>query len=106
MVDLVGEGARVQARTPTSAVVEYGERVNHILHLLISVFLCGLWLPVWFFVAMSGGTRLRTLTVDEYGEIHESSPRGFSQLNSVMIILGIALAIVLVLFVVWRFAGH
>lgn len=77
LVDLVGEGARVQARTPTSAVVEYGERVNHILHLLISVFLCGLWLPVWFFVAMSGGTRLRTLTVDEYGEIHESSPRGF-----------------------------
>jgi hypothetical protein len=26
--------------------------VNHVLHLLISVFLCGLWLPVWACLAL------------------------------------------------------
>lgn len=26
---------------------------NHILHLLVSVFLCGLWLPVWFLIAVT-----------------------------------------------------
>jgi ribosomal protein L37AE/L43A len=26
--------------------------VNHVLHLLASVFLCGLWLPVWFLIAL------------------------------------------------------
>jgi hypothetical protein len=27
---------------------------NHIAHLLASVFLCGLWLPVWFLIAALG----------------------------------------------------
>lgn len=27
------------------------EDPNHVLHLLISVFLCGLWLPVWMLIA-------------------------------------------------------
>jgi hypothetical protein len=25
---------------------------NHVLHLLITVLLCGLWLPVWFLVSL------------------------------------------------------
>lgn len=27
------------------------EGVNHVLHLLISLFLCGLWLPFWLLIA-------------------------------------------------------
>lgn len=27
--------------------------VNHVVHLLASVFLCGLWLPIWIFIALS-----------------------------------------------------
>jgi hypothetical protein len=37
---VVGNGGRVLGRTPTSAVVDVGTPVNHILHLLISVLLC------------------------------------------------------------------
>lgn len=29
--------------------------VNHVLHLLATVFLCGLWLPVWILVALGLG---------------------------------------------------
>ena len=28
------------------------EGVNHILHLLITLFLCGLWAPVWLAICM------------------------------------------------------
>ena len=27
-------------------------QVNHVLHLLASVFLCGAWLPVWFLITL------------------------------------------------------
>lgn len=29
--------------------------INHVLHLLISIFLCGLWLPVWLIMTISEG---------------------------------------------------
>lgn len=28
---------------------------NHILHLLISLFMCGVWLPVWLLIATTSG---------------------------------------------------
>lgn len=34
-------------RTCGRASVFQREAVNHILHLLITLFLCGLWAPVW-----------------------------------------------------------
>ena len=33
--------------------VRNDSQVNHILHLLASVFLCGLWLPIWFYLALT-----------------------------------------------------
>ena len=33
--------------------VRNDSQVNHVLHLLASVFLCGLWLPVWFYLALT-----------------------------------------------------
>lgn len=29
---------------------------NHVLHLLITCFLCCTWLPVWMLITMKGGT--------------------------------------------------
>ncbi len=60
---------RIESTTPFSAVVVHGEKVNHVLHLLISVLLCGLWLPVWFFIAQSGGERRTMISVDECGNV-------------------------------------
>lgn len=30
------------------------ETPNHILHLLLSVLLCGLWFPVWMIITLNG----------------------------------------------------
>jgi hypothetical protein len=68
---VVASGGKVLARTPTSAVVDVGTPVNHVLHLLISVLLCGLWLPVWLIIAVTGGERRITVMVDEHGEIYD-----------------------------------
>ncbi len=38
--------------------------MNHILHLLLSVFTLGLWIPVWILLALTGGEEQVRLSVD------------------------------------------
>jgi hypothetical protein len=64
-----GQG-RIESATPYAATVITGQKVNHVLHLLISIFLCGLWLPVWLIVSQSGGERRQVLMVDPCGNIN------------------------------------
>jgi len=71
LVKIVGKGGNVIARAPTSAVVAFGQPVNHVLHLLVSVLLCGLWLPVWLLIAATSGERRITLMVDEDGALYD-----------------------------------
>lgn len=61
------QGWRVESRSEFQAVLVKGQPVNHILHLLISVFTLGLWLPVWIFLSVFAGQRRRMLVIDEYG---------------------------------------
>ncbi|MEV5750831.1 helix-hairpin-helix domain-containing protein [Actinoallomurus sp. NPDC052308] len=60
-------GWRVQAQSDTQAVMSSGGQVNHVVHLLITIFLCGLWLPVWIILALTGNEKRLTITVDPYG---------------------------------------
>ena len=60
---------RIESLTDYSAVVVQGQKVNHVLHLLISVFLCGLWLPIWLVLAMTGGEKRTVLAVDQCGNV-------------------------------------
>ena len=41
------------APTPPQAVVAVREpfTTNHVLHLLVTIVTCGLWAPVWLFIA-------------------------------------------------------
>ena len=66
----VRRGRRVESQTDFQAVLVSGRRVNHILHLLLSLFTLGLWLIVWLLLALFGGERLETVRVDEQGRIH------------------------------------
>lgn len=66
----VAAGGRVQSHTPYAAVVIYGQKVNHLLHAVISIFTCGLWAFVWALLALTGGERRYSLTVDPYGNVH------------------------------------
>lgn len=67
-------GWQVQATTPTSAVLVDGPPTNHVLHVLVSIFTCGLWLPVWLIVAMTAKQRRVTLMVDPYGNVVATEP--------------------------------
>lgn len=63
---------RVESVTPYSAVVVTGQKVNHVLHLLVSVLLCGFWLPIWLIIALTGGEKRHVLAVDQCGNVTRS----------------------------------
>lgn len=52
---IASQGGRVETRTADWAVVVTGRPVNHVLHLLLSLFLCTLWMPVWLIMSAVGG---------------------------------------------------
>ena len=64
------QGGRVEHRTPDTVVMVMGKPVNHVLHLLLSLFCtCGLWVPVWLLLAAFGGEQRRILTVGPDGDV-------------------------------------
>jgi hypothetical protein len=57
-----GGGRTSPGRCPTELTqLVKAHRTNHILHLLLTVFTAGLWLPVWIGVAAFGGGRPKTI---------------------------------------------
>ena len=60
---------RVMHQSDTWVVLASGQRVNHVLHALLSFFLCGAWLPVWLLLALTSGEKRRTYWVDEWGQV-------------------------------------
>lgn len=67
--DLTFRGWRVETTDGLRAIVSTGEPVNHILHLLLTVFTCGLWSPVWVLLVVLGGVKRRHVYIDEYGNL-------------------------------------
>lgn len=47
------------------------EGINHILHLLITIFLCGLWIPVWILMAFSAENNPYRCTFCGYGDYYK-----------------------------------
>ena len=58
---------RLEHRSDFQAIIVRGKPINHILHLLLSVFTLGLWLIVWLAIAGSGGEKRAAMQVDRYG---------------------------------------
>lgn len=65
----VNAGARIESQNEFQAVVVIGKPVNHILHLLITMFTCGAWAIVWIILALTQKETRSMLLVDEYGQI-------------------------------------
>lgn len=61
------QGARVESQSDFQAIFVKGKPVNHILHLIISLVTCGLWLFVWAALALIGGEKRYVAQVDDYG---------------------------------------
>ena len=56
---------------PFIVYVRSTRRVNHILHLLLSVVSFGLWLPIWVIMALPTKKVIK-IWVDEQGDVFES----------------------------------
>jgi hypothetical protein len=57
-----------------AVLVKPAEKINHLLHFLISVFTCGFWLIVWLFIALIKGREVRLrVSIDAAGNAIEES---------------------------------
>ncbi|GGN94195.1 hypothetical protein GCM10011610_56870 [Nocardia rhizosphaerihabitans] len=68
----VSNGAQIEEMTQSSAVLLKMKQVNHVLHLLLTVFTCFLWAIVWILVSASVQPQRFRLAVDEFGIVHRS----------------------------------
>lgn len=62
------KGCRIESQTPTTTVLLKGERVNHVLHLLLTIITAGLWLPIWVLIAASGGVKRKVVRLEIRGK--------------------------------------
>ena len=65
----LARGARLEVLLDFYVLLVEGKPINHILHLLLSVFTFGLWLIVWLVMAVSGGEKRFALSVDDSGNV-------------------------------------
>jgi Na+-transporting NADH:ubiquinone oxidoreductase subunit NqrC len=66
---LVAQGWRIESQLPNQIVLVSGKRVNHVLHLLLTLVTFGLWSIVWIIVGVTGGERRRVLTREPDGSV-------------------------------------
>jgi hypothetical protein len=60
-------GWSLETQTEFAAVMSSGKRLNHILHLLLSVVTLGFWLIIWLFLLMVNRITKKTISVDKFG---------------------------------------
>ena len=58
---LIRQGWRVESETDYHMVMVKGHRVNHILHLLLSILTLGVWIVVWLLLIILGGEKRRVI---------------------------------------------
>ena len=69
VMDAVAKGWGIESQGQYHAVIVQGERVNHLLHLILSIITVGLWIIVWLILVISGGQERMMIYVDEQGEV-------------------------------------
>lgn len=63
----VALGWRIESQVENHAVLATGGEVNHPAHLLITLLTCGLWLPIWVALGVTGAEKRVSLTVSPEG---------------------------------------
>lgn len=87
---LAAQGYRVESQSEIQATLVRGRRVNHILHLLLSLITIGIWLLVWICLAIFGGEKRVILIVDEFGNTRQEQVGGTSNMALKYIAYGVA----------------
>ena len=70
----VAQGKRIESQSDYQAIVVKGKRVNHILHLLLTLITVGFWVLVWIPLVIWGGEKREIIRVDEYGNTLVTQP--------------------------------
>jgi hypothetical protein len=65
----VTQGGRVESQGDYDAVIATGKEINHTVHLIATIFTCGIWGLVWLVIALTGGIKRKMISVDEYGQL-------------------------------------
>lgn len=67
-----------ESRSPGQVTLaQRPERMNHLIHLVATVFTCGMWLFVWVIASLANGRqRRRVLWVDEHGVVQWKNVSG------------------------------
>lgn len=68
VAEAVARGGRIESRTAFQAVIVNGRQVNNVLHVILTLFSCGLWLLIWLLLLAGGGEKRQVLTIDPYGD--------------------------------------
>ena len=68
----VGREYRIESQADFQAVLVRGHRVNHILHLIITLVTCFLWGIVWILLVIADGEKRLVVSVDEWGNVNVS----------------------------------
>lgn len=69
VANTVSGGWRVESRTDYQAVLVRGKNHSHLLHLVLTLVTLGLWLLVWIPLAIFGGEKRATMSVDAAGMV-------------------------------------
>ena len=77
IVDNAKDGWRVESHTQFQAVlVSPGEPQGNVLHAVLTLLTCGLWLPIWILYLLNRRTDERfILTVNPYGKVESAKSR-------------------------------
>jgi hypothetical protein len=66
------QGWRIETRSDVQATIAKGKPLNNMLHLLLTIVTVGIWGIVWASLAITGGVKRRTITIDEDGNVIDS----------------------------------
>jgi hypothetical protein len=61
--------ARVETMMEYQGVLLYGGQVNHVMHALMALVTCGVWLIVWLLLVVFSEPRRRVIWVDDVGNV-------------------------------------
>lgn len=63
----VSRGWRLDTQTDFAAVFSSGKRLNHILHLILSLVTFGIWIIFWIVMSLTHKIVITTVLVDKFG---------------------------------------
>ncbi len=67
IASLITQGRRVESQSDFQAVLVQGHRVNHVLHLIMTLITLGVWAIIWLAMVFLAGEKREGVQVDEWG---------------------------------------